>query len=72
MSQEIHKVSVRKALEPRREPYWAAPLATGRFIGFRKIDAERGSWVARARSEDGSQQYNALGQVTDISTMTPP
>lgn len=64
MSQQLHKVSVRKALDARREPYWAAPIAPGRFLGFRKIDAERGSWIARARTEDDRQQYRALGALT--------
>jgi len=64
LSEQIHKVSVRKALGARPEPYWAVPLATGRFIGFRKIDAERGSWIARARTEDDRQQYRALGART--------
>jgi site-specific recombinase XerD len=63
-SHSIHKVLVRRALSPRREPYWAAPLAQGRYIGFRKIDNERGSWIARARAEDGRQQYRALGAFT--------
>jgi hypothetical protein len=65
MSHSIHRANVRKKFEPRREPYWAAPLAPGRYIGFRKIDAERGSWIARARTEDGPQQYNALGGLTE-------
>jgi site-specific recombinase XerD len=64
VSQQLHKVSVRKALAARREPYWAAPVEPGRFIGFRKIDTERGSWIARARAEDGRQQYKALGALT--------
>jgi site-specific recombinase XerD len=64
LSQQLHKVRARAEFSPRREPYWAAPLAPGRFLGFRKIDAERGSWVARARMEDGRQQYNALGALT--------
>ncbi|MHB1813427.1 MAG: tyrosine-type recombinase/integrase [Steroidobacteraceae bacterium] len=65
MSKAIHKVSVRDKLAPRREPYWAAPLEPGRFLGFRKIDALRGSWVARARTEDGKgQRYCALGELT--------
>jgi len=65
MSQQLHKVRIRSHLAPRREPYWAAPLALGRFLGYRKIDAVRGSWVARARTEDGRQQYKALGALTD-------
>ena len=34
-------------------------------MGFRKIDAQRGSWIARARAEDGRQQYQALGALTE-------
>ena len=65
MSVSIHKRNVRDALEPRREPYWAAPLAPGRFIGFRAITAKAGAWIARARDPDtGKQQYNALGEFT--------
>lgn len=65
MSKAIHKATVRAKLTPRREPYWGVPLAPGRYIGYRKIDGERGSWIARARDEDGAQRYNALGAVSD-------
>jgi integrase len=64
MAHEIHKVRVREALEPRREPYWGSPLARGRVLGFRKIDAARGSWVARMRNETGHKMYKALGYVS--------
>lgn len=61
MSLALHKRNVRDALAPRREPYWAAPLAPGRFIGYRVINGKPGSWIARARDADtGKQQYNAL------------
>jgi integrase len=65
MAQEIHKAKVRQALEPRREPYWGAPLARGRVLGFRKIDAQTGSWVARMRNETGHKVYRALGYLTE-------
>lgn len=64
MATEIHKARVRDALPPRREPYWAAGIEKGCHIGFRKIDAERGSWIARRRNEDGSKVYRSLGDVT--------
>jgi hypothetical protein len=64
-SHSLHKAHVRKTLAPRREPYWAAPLGPGRFLGFRKIDLERASWVARARTDQGSQRYRALGLQTE-------
>lgn len=58
---EIHKAGVRRALKPRREPYWGPPLARGRYVGFRKISAEVGSWIARARDDDGRQRYHSIG-----------
>jgi integrase len=65
MAHEIHKVRVRDGLPPRREPYWGAPLARGRVLGYRKIDAQTGSWVARMRNETGHKIYKALGYLTD-------
>lgn len=65
MAHEIHKVSVRNKLAPRREPYWAAPIARGKFIGFRKIDSESGTWIARLRDDAGRQQYKSLGYASE-------
>lgn len=64
MANELHKVRVRDEFAPRREPYWGAPLARGRVLGFRKIDAHTGSWVARMRNETGHKVYKALGYLT--------
>ena len=61
MALEIHKVRVREALAPRREPYWGPPVARGRVLGYRKIAAATGSWVARMRNETGHKVYKALG-----------
>ena len=61
---EIHKVGVRRSLAPRREPYWAPSLGLNQSMGYRKIDAERGSWVAR-RKESGRKSYKALGPESD-------
>src|SRR5580658_8234305 len=64
MSDRINTASARASLKPRREPYWAPPLERGRSVGYRKIDKERGTWIARARDpETGKQQYYALKQV---------
>lgn len=52
----------REALRPRREPYWSK-VAAGRFLGFRRLEIG-GTWVARYRSDDGSQHYRALGELT--------
>ncbi|HEX7080054.1 MAG TPA: tyrosine-type recombinase/integrase [Gammaproteobacteria bacterium] len=64
MSVEIQKVSVRNALEPRREPYWAAPLDRGRHIGVRKLENGSCVWIAKLRDDDGKKRYRSLGQVT--------
>lgn len=65
MSHALEKVRVRNALEPRREPYWGAPIATGRYVGLRKISPTAASWIARARLEDEGgnvrHTYKSLG-----------
>lgn len=62
MSVEIHKSKERAALLPRREPYWGPPIGSGQYLGYRKIDNTRGSWVARMRDPDTAQQsYKAVG-----------
>ncbi len=48
-------------MEPRREPYWAAPVRRGCHIGLRKISAHEASWIARYRPEKGIQEYKSLG-----------
>lgn len=66
MSLDIHKVRVRAALEPRREPYWGPAVETGLTVGFRKIDAERGTWIARRQNDEPGKRwlYQKLGQVS--------
>src|SRR5262249_27233072 len=65
MARAIYYVKDRKALQPRREPYWGTPVSRGRVVGYRKIDAQTGSWVARMRNETGHKIYKALGYDTD-------
>lgn len=66
MAENINTATARAELPPRREPYWAAPIDRGRSLGYRKIDKDRGTWIARARDpETGKQQYYALKQVPD-------
>lgn len=72
MAYEIHKAGVRKELAPRpNDPYWAAPLERGVALGFRKLDADRGSWTARRERDDAAgkkgnarYEYHSLGSVT--------
>jgi site-specific recombinase XerD len=71
MAIELHKIKVQAKLLPRREPYWGAPLASDLTLGFRKIDAQRGTWIARKRKDnkpgkgEGRYAYKALGAVSE-------
>ncbi|MGK2926500.1 MAG: tyrosine-type recombinase/integrase [Lysobacterales bacterium] len=64
MSYDVHLISVRNALKPRREPYFGAPLAQGRYLGVRKLANSTRTWIARLRDDDGKQRYRAIGQET--------
>jgi integrase len=70
VSKPIHLSSFRASCSVRTEPYWAAPIRRGQFLGYRKISAVVGSWVARIRIEDKHgklvQRYQALGDCTDL------
>lgn len=58
--ENIDKARIRKLLQPRREPYWGAPLARGLYLGYRKLE-QGGTWIARQRDEDGRQKYHSIG-----------
>jgi len=60
----IHRIGIRQKLLPRREPYWGPRLAPNQSLGYRKIDATSGSWVARLKKH-GRRTYQALGLETD-------
>jgi site-specific recombinase XerD len=60
----IHKIGVRQKLLPRSEPYWGPKLATNQSLGFRKISAISGSWIARLK-RDGKRTYQSLGVETE-------
>lgn len=60
---DIDKAGIRNKLEPRREPYWGAPVERGLYVGFRRLDMG-GNWIARYRNDDGKQVYRSLGPVT--------
>ncbi len=65
MANNIKSATGRKALAPRREPYWER-LAKGVFVGYRAHEDGKGTWIARLRDEDGKQKYNALGSFDDF------
>lgn len=60
MTTQIEKVSDRKGLPHRREPYWTR-LRQGVYLGYRTAADGAGTWIARRREDDGKQKYQALG-----------
>jgi len=66
MNYRIDTKTGRKALTPRREPYWQK-LATRQHLGFRKSE-NGGSWVARKTFEGtGKREYESLGDDLTMS-----
>ncbi|MGH8116588.1 MAG: tyrosine-type recombinase/integrase [Rhodanobacteraceae bacterium] len=65
MRYAIDKARARDRLQPRREPYWGAPLSRGLFLGFRKL-ATGGTWIARYH-DDGQHRYHSLGYVDAVT-----
>jgi integrase len=59
----------RGKLKPRREPFWMK-IAKGCHLGYRRVDSQRGTWIARWRpinsSTLGKRKYRALGEADDI------
>lgn len=65
---ELHKVRVRAELEPRREPYWGAPIGRdGLTIGLRKSKDGTERWIARMLNPGGKPKYlpKPLGLLTE-------
>jgi hypothetical protein len=61
---KIDTRSARAKLAKRREPYWTV-ISKGCALGYRKLDADRGTWIARFRDAEGKQHYEALGATDD-------
>jgi integrase len=62
---DITRVGIReKELLPRPEPYWGPKLATNQHLGYRKITATSGSWIARLK-KNGKRTYGKLGFETE-------
>lgn len=60
MTAKIDSVSSRNSLPPRPAPYFQR-LEQGAYIGYRKLDSNTGTWVARWRNESGKQINKTLG-----------
>ncbi|HXO63889.1 MAG TPA: hypothetical protein VN882_04255, partial [Steroidobacteraceae bacterium] len=64
MTLAIWKVKTRDSITARREPYWGPPLGEGKSLGFRKIDAHRGRWIAKLRNHTGHHS-RVLGDLAE-------
>ena len=60
MATDLKSKTNRDKLAPRREPYWHR-VEAGLFVGYRRLEAGEGTWIARRRADAGGQQYRALG-----------
>lgn len=57
MGVKFQKVVDRKALPPRRDPYWMK-LSQGNYLGYRKMDHDSdGTWSARSRDTITEKQH---------------
>lgn len=57
MAHDINRAETRAQLPVRRyEPYWRT-LDRGQAIGYRKIAADKGHWIARRRPDESSAKY---------------
>lgn len=65
MSVDLKSSSKRNELKPRREPYWHR-IEAGLFVGYRRIETGKGTWIARRRNDEGKQQYKALGTIDTL------
>ena len=57
--------SARVRLSPRAEPYWAA-IAPGHHLGYRRLGAHGGTWIAKMRDPKSGQRWkHSLGPADD-------
>ena len=58
--------NARAKLAARREPYWCS-LGTGLSLGYRRIDRNRGTWIAKAYDKaTRKRRYYAIGTADDV------
>jgi integrase len=64
-NQKLDSRTARRTLKPRREPYWVT-ISTGCALGYRRLEAGRGTWIARFRGDDKQRHYQAIGAADDV------
>ncbi|QOQ84223.1 MULTISPECIES: tyrosine-type recombinase/integrase [Comamonas] len=67
MGENFQKVIDRKALAPRRDPYWMK-LSQGNYLGYRKMDHDSDvTWTARSRDPITEKQHRqTLGDFSEF------
>lgn len=63
---DINKATVRKALKPRREPYWRE-LSEACYLGFRRTETGSETWIARWTDAESRYHYKSLGSAASVS-----
>jgi integrase len=56
--------AARLRLAVRREPYWRG-IQEGRALGYRRLSAKAGTWIARHQGKASGRTYRALGSADD-------
>ena len=56
--------SARAKLSPRREPYWCK-MAPGRHLGYRRLGAQGGTWIAKLRVPGVDRWTQSLDAAAD-------
>ncbi len=65
MPASILSKTARDRLKPRHEPYWHR-LAVGQHLGYRKMTAAEGVWIAKYRdAETDRRETRSLGMIAD-------
>lgn len=70
MSHDHSKSRVLSSLKPRREPFWGR-VEKGLYVGYRKLESGKGTWIARLRDDDAKQKYWVLDGVREFDSACP-
>lgn len=67
MATDLKSKTSRDKLMVRKEPYWTR-VSEGLYVGFRRLKAGAGTWIARRRrSASPGQDYRSLGTLDNVA-----
>lgn len=67
MATDLKSKTSRDKLMVRKEPYWTR-VSEGLYVGFRRLKAGAGTWIARRRrSASPGQDYRTLGTLDNVA-----